>query len=116
LSTVFNVFFLAQIGLGYKTDASNDALRSKRKRQEINKMQTRQGKERKMMTQKPESAFEKRSASRVVDTLRAKPWQRVLDRNTARCRFGSRKYEFHEPLREQSEVEFRLLGLPLLLL
>jgi hypothetical protein len=41
-----------------------------------------------MATQQTESTFKERSASRVVDTLRTKPWQRVLDCDTARRCFG----------------------------
>jgi hypothetical protein len=75
----------------------------------------KQDKERKVVTQRSESALEKRSASRIVDTLRTKPWQHVLDCDTARRCFDSRKHEIHESLREQPKIDFGLLGLPLLL-
>lgn len=69
-----------------------------------------------MATQQLESTFEERSASGVVDTLRTEPWQCVFDCNTTRHRFDCRKHEFSESLRKLFDVDFGLLGLPLLLL
>jgi hypothetical protein len=110
----FQYFFLAQIGLECKrrTSAMMLCVENENDRKSI---KCKQDKERKAVTQRFESAFEKRSASRIVDTLRTKPWQHVLDCDTARRCFDSRKHEIHESLREQPKIDFGLLGLPLLL-
>jgi hypothetical protein len=80
-------------------------------------IKAKRDKERKMMaTQKSESTFKERSTSGVADTLRTEPWQCVFDCNTTRRRFSCRKHEFLELLRKLRDVDFELLGLPLLLL
>lgn len=89
----------------------------KRKRQQINKMQSKTKQDEEVvLTQRAESTLEKRCASGVVDTLRTEPWQHILDCDTARCPLGSGKYELPETLRELIDVDFEPLGLPLLLL
>jgi hypothetical protein len=80
-------------------------------------MKAKRDKERKIMpTQNSESTFKERSTSGIADTLRTEPWQCVFDCNTTRHRFDCRKHEFSESLRKLRDVDFGLLGLPLLLL
>lgn len=73
-------------------------------------------KEKMAAARKPGLALKKGSASRVVDTLRTKPWQCVFDCDTARRRFGCPSFELLETLPEVFDVDFWLLWLPLLLL
>lgn len=98
-----------------KTNVSNAAWCPNRNDRKSVKCKAKQEKET-ALTQRTESTLEKRSAFRVEDTLRTKPWQHVFSCDTARRQVDCRKHELSETLRKLLDIDFRVLGLPLLLL